>query len=481
MLTVPVERTVDTAQVRYRDSRRDAWNRIAQNPPRSWGGFYHKRLQHVYGLVIPEGARILEIGCGTGDLLASLRPSFGLGIDFSPEMVTKARGRHPGIRFEVMDAHELEPGGAQFDFIVLSDVVNDLWDIQTVLEKVRPCCNHGTRLVFNCFSHLWQVPLTLAQILHVATPTLPQNWLTMTDLNNLLSLAGFELLRHWQELVVPLPLPGATFLNRFLSKVAPFRWLALSTFAVARPSVSHDGSNMTCSVVIAARNEEGHIDELMARIPDMGGGVEIIFVEGNSSDDTFGAIERAIANDPHRNCKLLKQPGKGKGDAVRTGFAVATGDVLMILDADMTVSPEDLPRFFEAIASGKGEFINGVRLVYPMENEAMRFFNLVGNKFFAAAFSWLLGQPIRDTLCGTKVIRRTDYQRLAANRKHFGDFDPFGDFDLLFGAAGLNLKIAEIPVRYRTRRYGETNIQRWRHGLLLLRMVIFAARRIKFL
>src|SRR6185503_166522 len=173
--------------------------------------------------------------------------------------------------------------------------------------------------------------------------------------------------------------------------------------------------------------------------------------------------------------------GKGKGDAVRLGFEVAKGDILMILDADLTVAPRDLPRFFEAISAGKGEFINGVRLVYPMEEEAMRFFNLLGNKFFSWAFSWLLGQPIKDTLCGTKVIWRRDYMRVAANRSYFGDFDPFGDFDLLFGAAKLNLKILEVPIRYAARTYGETNIQRWRHGVLLLRMVLFAARRIKFI
>jgi glycosyltransferase involved in cell wall biosynthesis len=235
------------------------------------------------------------------------------------------------------------------------------------------------------------------------------------------------------------------------------------------------------SVVVAARNESGHIDELMARIPEMGAGTEIIFVEGNSTDDTYQAIERSIANNPHKNCRLLKQPGKGKGDAVRAGFAVATGDILMILDADITVPPEDLPRFYDLIASGEAEFVNGVRLVYPMDTDAMRFANLIGNKFFSWAFSWLLGQPIRDTLCGTKVLSRADYQRIADNRAHFGDFDPFGDFDLLFGAARLNLKILEVPIRYRARRYGETNISRWKHGVLLLRMVVFAARRIKFI
>jgi glycosyltransferase involved in cell wall biosynthesis len=213
----------------------------------------------------------------------------------------------------------------------------------------------------------------------------------------------------------------------------------------------------------------------------MGAGTELIFVEGGSTDDTYDVIEKAIKNNSHRGTKLSRQTGKGKGDAVRLGFNNASGDILMILDADLTVPPEDLPRFYEALFKGKAEFVNGVRLVYPMEKEAMRFFNLLGNKFFSLFFSWLLGQPIKDTLCGTKVLWKKDYERIAANRSYFGDFDPFGDFDLLFGAAKLNLKIIEIPIRYRERTYGTTNISRWRHGWLLLRMVFFALRRIKFI
>ena len=237
------------------------------------------------------------------------------------------------------------------------------------------------------------------------------------------------------------------------------------------------------SIIIAARNESGHIEELIARIPSFGGGVEVIFIEGNSIDNTYEVIESCINKNSFSGIsyKLLKQSGKGKGDAVRMGFEHASGDVLIILDADITVPPEELHRFFDPIASGEAEFVNGVRLVYPMEDDAMRFFNLLGNKFFSWAFTWLLGQPIRDTLCGTKALKKTDYELIARNRKYFGDFDPFGDFDLLFGATKLNLKILEVPVRYRARRYGETNISRWKHGWLLLKMVAFAATRIKFI
>ncbi|OAI07167.1 glycosyl transferase [Methylomonas methanica] len=465
----------------YQQQRRSFWSGNFVKASKSWGGFYRQRLQTCYSNLVPVGASVLELGCGGGDLLAALRPSNGVGIDFCPEAIEQARTAHPQLEFVVADAHELELGERTFDYIVVSELVNDLWDVQATLACLQRYCNSRTRLIFNFYSHLWNSPLKIAQKLGVATPNLPQNWLTRHDMANLLEISGYEALREWEEVLFPLALPVANFANRYLAKISPFRLMAMANFMLARRIMLPKIKNPSVTVVVAARNESGHIEELMTRIPEMGGGTEIIFVEGNSTDDTYEVIERAIAAHPERNCKLLKQPGKGKGDAVRAGFDIASGDILMILDADITVPPEDLPRFYELMVSGVGEFINGVRLVYPMDEDAMRFANLLGNKFFSWAFSWLLGQPIRDTLCGTKVLWRSDYQRIADNRGYFGDFDPFGDFDLLFGAARLNLKIMEVPIRYRARRYGETNISRWRHGWLLLNMVVFAARRIKFI
>ena len=300
----------------------------------------------------------------------------------------------------------------------------------------------------------------------------------------MLYLSGFEMIRRWQEVLFPLRIPAVdSFFNKYLVKIAPFRMAALTNFLIARPSwqrkVAGDRKPLV-SVVVPARNEAGNIENVFRRVPEMGAGTELIFVEGHSTDDTYAVIERSAANYPDRRVKILRQTGRGKGDAVRAGFAEAEGDILMILDADLTVAPEDLPRFYEALRSGKGEFVNGVRLVYPMEAQAMRFFNLIGNKFFAGAFSWLLGQTIKDTLCGTKVLSRQNYELIARNRGYFGEFDPFGDFDLIFGAAKLNLKIVDVPIRYAERTYGETNIARWRHGWLLIRMVMFACTRIKF-
>jgi SAM-dependent methyltransferase len=467
--------------IQYQQTRQGFWKKVHASISRSWGSYYQGRLTDIYQHLIPVGSRVLELGCANGRLLASLDPSYAVGVDFSSLVLNFAKTKTTQVHFIEMDAHEIHLDDQTFDFIILSDLVNDLWDVQTVLEQLRPYCHPETRIIFNFFSHLWSLPLRFARWLGLATPNLPQNWLTRHDMKNLLEISGYEALREWREIIAPLPIPLlSNFCNRYLARIWPFELLDITNFVMARPIGLALKKNPTVSVIVAARNESGHIEELMECIPEMGGGTEIIFVEGNSTDDTYDKIALEISKNPNRNFKLLKQDGKGKGNAVRNGFDLASGDILMILDADITVPPEDLTRFFNVIANGSAEFVNGVRLVYPMQEDAMRFLNLIGNKFFSWAFSWLLGQPIRDTLCGTKVLWNNDYKRIAHNRTYFGDFDPFGDFDLLFGAARLNLKIMEVPIRYRARRYGETNISRWSHGWLLLKMVVFAARRIKF-
>jgi SAM-dependent methyltransferase len=486
-MNVTESNLTDAARERYMLERRAHWDEIARSLDMrtGWGEYYHRWLARVHQFLVAPGQRILEIGCAQGDLLAALKPSVGVGIDFSGEMIQRARRRHPELRFIEADAHFLNLNET-FDIVILSDLVNDVWDVQTVFQQIKPLATPRTRIILNHYSRLWELPLSVAQRTGLAKPTLYQNWLTIEDTAGLLSLADFELIKHWEEFLWPLPTPLlATLANRYLVKIWPFKALALTNFIVARPR-PHCGLSvkeeepLLVSVIVPARNERGNIPEIFARTPEMGRGTELVFVEGHSTDGTYATIEKAIADHPERRCKLLRQNGVGKGDAVRLGFVEASGDMLMILDADLTVPPEDLPRFYEVLHSGKGEFGNGVRLVYPMEKQAMRFLNLVGNKFFSLAFSWLLGQPIKDTLCGTKALWKADYERIAGSRSYFGDFDPFGDFDLLFGAAKLNLKLVDVPIRYRERTYGTTNIQRWRHGWLLLNMVLFAARRIKF-
>jgi ubiquinone/menaquinone biosynthesis C-methylase UbiE len=467
----------------FTHNRIQHWDAVANKfrHRKGLGAGYHRRIAQVYQHLIPEGSSILEIGCGTGKLLASLKASRAIGVDFSPVMLEQARREHPECEFIQADAHVLHLAET-FDFVILSDLINDLWDIQSCLNNIKNVCHPKTRLIINSFSHLWQLPLTVSAALGLSKPNLEQNWLEKKELENLLYLTDFEVLRVFSEFLWPINLPVIEpLINRFLVKIWPFNLLALTNVFVARPKPEQNFVTPSVSVIIPSRNEAGNIPHIFDRVPAMGSQTQLVFVEGHSQDDTYPTILETIASHPEKNCIALQQQGVGKGDAVRTGFEAASGEILMILDADMTVPPEDLTIFYQAMCSGKGDFINGIRLVYPMEKQAMRFLNLLGNKFFSIAFSWLMDQPIGDTLCGTKVLWKADYERIAANRSYFGDFDPFGDFDLLFGASRLNLKIVDLPIRYNERTYGKTNIQRWKHGFLLLKMLFVAAYRLKFI
>ena len=308
-----------------------------------------------------------------------------------------------------------------------------------------------------------------------------RNLLTKTDFQNILDLSDFELIRIEQRQLIPFGFWGlGRLINRFIAPLPGIRRLCLRTYVVARSLRARRPDNPSTSIVIPCRNERGNIERAIKEMPRFGSHQEIIFVEGNSKDDTLAECHRVQQSYAGTwDIKVMKQDGKGKGDAVRKGFGAASCDVLMILDADLTMPPSALPKFYDAVARNKGEFVNGTRLVYPMENEAMRALNHVANRFFAAMFSYLLNQRFTDTLCGTKALRRADYERIVASRSYFGDFDPFGDFDLIFGAAKRSLKIVEVPIHYKARTYGETQISRFRDGWLLTRMVVFAFKKLK--
>ena len=406
----------------YQIDRQHFWDEVNSRKTYSLGTYYHQRVISTYQNLVTTGSRILEIGCSEGKLLHSLKPSYGLGIDFSSQAIKNAKKQYPAIEFIQLDAHAIDLGTQKFDFIILSELVNDVWDVQAILESLLKYCTAETRIIFNFYSHAWNIPLRILRSLGLAKPNLPQNWLTRHDMENLLEISGYQSLKEWREIIFPIYIPIISNLaNRYLAKIWPFELLAVTNFIIARPLGLQTNAKPTVSVIVAARNESGHIAELIERIPNMGSGTEIIFVEGNSTDDTYKKIAEEIKKNPHRDCKLLKQSGKGKGNAVRDGFDLASGDIFMILDADITVPPEDLNRFYSVLEKGYGEVANGVCLVYPMEDDAMRFLNLLGNKFFSWAFSWLLGQSIRDTLCGTKVLWKSDYQKIVKNRTYFGN------------------------------------------------------------
>ena len=450
-----------------------------------WLYHYRDRIKRRLQGIVEPGARVLDVGCGDGNLLASLAPAHGVGLDISERLIDEAKQQHPTLTFHNMCGEEAHTLGETFDYVIISQTLGEVYDLTTLFESIKQVCHERTRLVVVHYNRVWQPMLRLMEGLRLKRRVPEQNWLPADEMTHLLSLSGFEPIRAQGLTLAPVYVPIlSSIVNRGLANLPGLHNLGLNYVVVARPTspaLIEKARPKSVSIVVPARNEAGHISELLARIPRIAERQQIIFVEGNSTDNTWEIIQATVAN-YSGPCELhcCQQPGKGKGDAVRTGFARATGDVLMILDADISVPPEELPAFFNALAQGHGEFINGSRLVYMMDRKAMRFLNLMGNKCFGWVFTYLLSQRFRDTLCGTKVLRRAHYDRIVANRAYFGDFDPFGDFDLLFGAARLNLKIVDFPVHYKARTYGDTNISRFRHGWMLLRMCLLAARKLKF-
>lgn len=471
----------------FKSSVRSYFDRVAGDLDfwRQRNRHYYRDLDRLHRFFIPPGSRVLEIGCGTGDLLAMVDPAIGVGVDFSQAVIEIAKAKYPQLQFYCLDAETLVPEAfsetEKFDFVILSDVLGHLSDIQQVLQRVQAFCHARTRLILTFHNFLWQPLLHVAEKIGQRRPQPPQSWLSMADVLNLLQITGYLPLRSSRRFLLPkrLPILDAVF-NRFLAHLPIVNHFCLTNYIVAKPQ-SDAARSYTCSVIVPARNEAGNIADAIERLPLLGRQTEVIFVEGHSQDDTWQEIQRVVnQGHPDFTLKAFQQLGKGKADAVRLGFAQATGDILMILDADLTVQPEDLPHFYEVIASDRGEFVNGSRLVYPRSGKAMPWLNNWANKFFSLAFSFLLGQSIKDTLCGTKVLRREDYEKIAAGRSYFGDFDPFGDFDLLFGATKLGLHLVDVPVRYQPRTYGSSNIAHVREGLILLRMCLYASRKIKF-
>jgi SAM-dependent methyltransferase len=445
---------------------------------------YREADRKFMQFLVPPGKRILELGCGRGELLAALQPSYGVGVDFGARTVASARELHPDLHFVLGDAEDpatLAAVEGPFDYIVIADTIGMFEDIDGTLRRVHHLCTPSTRIIISYYSHLWEPILKFAELIKLRSRQPKINYIATADFLNLMDLADFEVISHEQRQLIPLRWFGiGPFINRFIAPLPGIRQFCLRTYLVGRPVQEFPDRKFSVSVVIPCRNEKGNIESAILRMPRFGSAQEILFVEGNSSDGTFEECERV--RDAYKevwDIKVLKQDGKGKGDAVRKGFTAATGDVLMILDADLTMPPEMLPKYHAIIESGKAEFVNGTRLIYPMENEAMRPLNFIANRCFAYLFSYLVNTRLTDTLCGTKVLLRKDYEVLARERGYFGNFDPFGDFDLIFGAAKQNLKIIETPIHYKARTFGETQISRFRDGWLLLKMVWFAYRKLK--
>lgn len=406
--------------------------------------YYTQCLARQYRAFVHTNARILHMGSHDGALLAALEPAYGVGIEHDTLMREITQARFPKFTF-IADIIELE--SEAFDFIIISHLDKNI-DLHVLLTKLNNFCDAQTRVIFNLDSHI-----------------------NFSDFKELLDLENFEIITHGRSILSPVYMPGISwFCNTVLVHVPVLNRLSSHNWVVARKLVQKTNTHMpSVSIIIPCRNERGNVESAITRMPHFAANIEFIFVEGHSRDNTLEEIQRVARVHSNKNIKVLVQDGRGKNDAVRKGFAHASGDILMILDSDLTVTPEEFPKFYKALVENKAEFINGSRLVYKMETGAMPLLNFMVNHAFGFLVSWIIGQKVKDTLCGTKVIYKRDYEKLVADNILEGK-DPFGDFDLIFGAAKRNLKIIDMPVYYKSRTYGTTQVKKFVNGLRLLKL-----------
>jgi SAM-dependent methyltransferase len=461
------ERTRD--QLARIASRRESW--INRNK------YYYELLNRLFRFLVEPEKKVLSVRCGTGNLLAVVRPSNGKGIEICQEIVEIAQELNPSFNFAVASPDKDEflqafRQGETFDYILFNDI-SDTVDVIQAFRNLKPLCQRHTRVLITTYNHLWEPLVTFAEWIGMKVPRTEQNWLSTTDIRNLLKLAGFEALETHRIALLPKYLPLLSgFLNRFCARLPFLSKLCMTQVVVARmlpPPVLPE--ELAVSVVIPCKNEKGNVEDAVRRIPPLAGRTELIFCDDQSTDGTAEEVLRVRSRYPEKNIRLEHGPGVCKSRNVWTGFDAATGDILMILDADLTTIPEELPYFVGVIVSGQAEFVNGSRLVYPVPKGAMNGANMLGNKFFSVAFTYLLGQRVKDTLCGTKVLWRSDWERIKPMLGRWGTEDRWGDYELLFGAAKLNLKILDLPVHYQERIYGSTKMTKvFRHGLVMLKM-----------
>ena len=433
--------------------------------------YYYDYLKRLLRFIVEPKRRVLEIRCQTGHLLASVEPARGVGVEISQVMVERACRSHPQLHFVQADPEEIDLG-EKFDYILFSHIYDTI-DILRAFVQIRQHCTAQTRLLIINYNHLWQPLLELATKLGLRSCFVEPNWVSEYDVRDFLNLAGFRAVRTHRLILFPKWIPLiSNLLNNFVAKLPGLRRLCMMQVIVARPEPEPNAEeDVSVSVVIPCRNEHGNVQPAVERLPEMGRHTEIIFCNDKSTDGTPDEILRIQALYPNRDIRLVEGPGLGKAENIWTGFRAARGDVLMILDGDLSVMPEELPYFFHVLVSHRGEFINGSRLIYPMATKAMKFANMIGNKFFGMVFSFLLDQRIKDTLCGTKVLWRGDWLRMERILNTWGIKDIWGDYELLFGASRLHLEVVEVPVHYQERIYGVTKMTKvFSNGLRMLRI-----------
>jgi hypothetical protein len=436
--------------------------------------YYHRTIRRLVEGMVPPGSQVLELGAGTGDGLAALRPARGIGLNPAEGLTSRAREKHPELEFHTVEVDDVRTSaGFQPDYVIMTNLLDYVYDVWDLLESLKASVSESTLLVITTSNPVWAPIIRLASRLGLRVPESPRNFITNRDIRSVLELQGYSVVEEGMALPVPMRIPLlGTLLNVIVPELPIVRYFSSIQYLVARPSTPRPP--LSCSVIVPCHNEEGNIEQCARRVPDMGTWTEVVFVDDGSTDGTREQVRRVMQDDP-RVRLITFDKNRGKANAVRAGFEAARGDVLVILDADMAVMPEELPKFLKPLQEGRADFINGTRLVYAMEGRAMKVSNFFGNKGFCYLVSWVLRQRVSDTLCGTKVMFKKDFMRMPIGGK-----ERWGDFDLLFGASRLKLRILEIPVHYQERRAGASKMRAMFEVWFFLRSCLEGWRSLRF-
>jgi SAM-dependent methyltransferase len=424
--------------------------------------YYNQFLIRWCRSFIAPGQRILDVGCGRGDVLAELKPAGGVGIDLSQAMVEAAAAEFPNLSFRHAAVEDFD-GEAGFDAALLINTAEYTFDMGAVIARCHRALRDNGKLLLTTANPLWSPVFHFASRLGLRIPECERLFVTNEDLVNLLRLHGFDVVYKRMSLLVPKYIPFLSdFLNNTWSRIPILRLLSSTQFIVAR-KVPAARREYSVSIVVPCYNERGNIERCIREVRKIGSRTELLFVDDGSKDGTAEAVDPAL--NPDIDVRVIRYtPNRGKGHAVTMGFNAASGDIVMILDADLTTMPEELAPVYEAFAAGHAEFVNGTRFIYPMEGRAMKWANYVGNKMFNILVSLVMECRVSDTLCGTKAMFRRNYISMEMGR------DPWGDYDFLFGAAQQRLLIRELPVHYRERLAGFSKMNSMKHTVNLLRM-----------
>ncbi len=344
------------------------------------------------------------------------------------------------------------------DTVVISDIEHQLNPAKNLLNLSR-IVGDNTKIILLSKNMVWMILIKILKLFFSFSPK-KNNFLPSSYLDNLYSSCNLELIRQEKIIALPINIPFLTKIINRIFRLPLLNFFCMSNIAILKKKIKNSSNHkdLKISFIIPCKNEQDNIKVFEQKINENTEPDEYLFGDDNSSDKTSDEIDKLIEKLSDKKIIKYNGPGICKSENVYKGIDLSSGDIIVIYDADHTVSFEDIKFSVSIMKKTNVDFINCTRMIYPQKDGAMKFANFIGNTIFASLFSLLFKKKITDTLCGTKIFYKKDWEKIKENTSQWGMKDLWGDFDLLIGAYKNNLKITEVPVTYYERRENETKM-----------------------